>query len=592
MLLLVLALVAPPTQAKSWFFRPASTSATHLAGELEGVNGAHPRATPGASYATAWTSVATIKWAQISPGDTLFVCGLHDGGRVDGALNITRGQGSGVAGAPVTIDGRCVDEAGRADPGTLMAGKLVTQHELGSADKHGIFNFSYGSYAGKPASALRRLGQQPLGSGVQAGLGMSNMPDILEQSGGPGGRVVRLKHGDCDAKAGSSAGSPVDPERWAAGTACYTGIWTNRTTIYYKPSAGVAAATRRLVVYEYSLRTAAEVNGWPPLSLHYAEHVIVRNLTLQGPGWTVVSALGGHHVELVGNLIRWASFAGVSVGHVPLQDNGTNYLTIRDNVITQTATGVYLISMHTWQNTNHLYLGHNRFIDIDTENNYGNTDSHAIGIQGGSFNLIEHNVIDGAGGSGITFYQGPDNKDGQPPQDMHDNVVRYNLVTNIYTTHTNPSKPGAVNQRGIEICDSHYQSNGTSYNNSVYYNVIANVSGDGLRSKAHAPGPGHGAYSWRWLNNIVMDSGVGFSTINECIGPTEADCRKNEQVANNVFLRSKSAHHDGWDPTSRTSHRGDDWQHNLYFPDGPAMFCYGLCSNGMLPCRNCTPNSG
>ena len=31
----------------------------------------------------------------------------------------------------------------------------------------------------------------------------------------------------------------------------------------------------------------------------------------------------------------------------------------------------------------------------------------------------------GAGGSGITFYQGPDNKNGTPTQDMHDNVVRF-----------------------------------------------------------------------------------------------------------------------------------------------------------------------
>ena len=186
---------------------------------------------------------------------------------------------------------------------------------------------------------------------------------------------------------------------------------------------------------------------------------------------------------------------------------------------------------------------------------------------------------------GITFYQGPDNKDGQPPQDMHDNVVRYNLVANIYSTNTNHSL-GAVNQRGIEVCDSRYQSNGTSYNNSVYYNVVANVSGDGLRSKAHSPGAGHGEYSWRWLNNVVMDTGVGFSTINECIGPNGTDCRKNEQVANNVFLRSKAAHVDGW--AGRGSDRADDWQHNLFFPDGPAMFCFGLCSNGRLPCRNCT----
>ena len=595
LLLLLLSLVAPrQAQAKSWFFRPRS-AAVHLAHAGE----AGPR---GASYATAWTSVAAIEWERVSPGDTLFVCGLHDGGRADGALNITKGQGSGIEGAPVTIDGRCVDDAGRADPGTLMAGKLVTQRELGSADAHGIYTYSYDSPATTGESAAPPP-PTPLvaQAGTQAGTAhMSNQPDILERSESPDsdGGLVRLKHGDCDARSLSSAGAPVHPEQWAAGTACYTGIWTNRTTVYYKPSAGVTAAT--LVVWEYnrpSTRTA-EVNGWPPLTLHYAEHVIVRNLTLQGPAWEIVRAFGGHHIELVGNLIRWASFAGVSVGDVPFQesqwnytlgDTGTGHLTIKHNVITQTATGVYTISMHTWQNSNHLYVGHNRFIDIDTENNYGNGDTHAIACQGGSHQIIEHNVIDGAGGSGITFYQGPDNKDGQPPQEMHDNVIRYNLVMNIFTLNTNRSaKPGAGNQRGIEICDSHYQSNGTSYNNSVYYNVISNASGDGLRSKAHSSN-GHGEYQWRWLNNVVMDCGVGFSTISECVGPNETDCRKDEQVANNVFLRSKSAHTNGWHPTA---HPDDDWQHNLFYPDGPAMFCVGLCANGRLPCRNCTAFAG
>ena len=82
-------------------------------------------------------------------------------------------------------------------------------------------------------------------------------------------------------------------------------------------------------------------------------------------------------IEILGNTIRWASFTGVSVGDVPFQDNrwnytlgdtGTDFLTIKDNLITETATGAYTISMHTWQNADHLYIGHNRFIDIDTEN--------------------------------------------------------------------------------------------------------------------------------------------------------------------------------------------------------------------------------
>ena len=82
-------------------------------------------------------------------------------------------------------------------------------------------------------------------------------------------------------------------------------------------------------------------------------------------------------IEILGNTIRWASFTGVSVGDVPFQDSrwnytlgdtGTDFLTIKNNLITEAATGAYTISMHTWQNADHLYIGHNRFIDIDTEN--------------------------------------------------------------------------------------------------------------------------------------------------------------------------------------------------------------------------------
>ena len=86
---------------------------------------------------------------------------------------------------------------------------------------------------------------------------------------------------------------------------------------------------------------------------------------------------------------------------------------------------------------------------IIDDHRYGNGDTHAIGIQGGSWNVIEHNIIDGAGGSGITMYQGPDNRDGQPPQDMHDNTVRFNVVANVFTTKSDPSASGASNQRGI-----------------------------------------------------------------------------------------------------------------------------------------------
>ena len=59
-----------------------------------------------------------------------------------------------------------------------------------------------------------------------------------------------------------------------------------------------------------------------------------------------------------------------------------------------------------------------------------------------------------------------------------------------------------------------------------------------------------------------------------------------------MFLNSAVAHTDGWDqrsPTTRYPHLHDNWQTNVYYPDGPAMFCFGLCAwPGKLPCKNCT----
>lgn len=72
-------------------------------------------------------------------------------------------------------------------------------------------------------------------------------------------------------------------------------------------------------------------------------------------------------------------------------------------------------------------------------------------------------------------------------------------------------------------------------------------------------------------------------------------------MANNAFVDSGYAHHDGWGiakaaragsegkSTPRRSYLNNTWRNNLFWPDGPAMFCYGLCAwPGQLPCKNCT----
>jgi hypothetical protein len=170
---------------------------------------------------------------------------------------------------------------------------------------------------------------------------------------------------------------------------------------------------------------------------------------------------------------------------------------------------------------------------------------------------------------------------------MHDNVVRFNQVMNIknFDDANQPKNQHGIETGGGVMCPS------CSYNNSVSYNILINITHIGLRSKTLVPGPEHGKYAWRYLNNVVIRAGIGFSTAFMCRPIGEKTCYKPEHVANNVFLDSVFAHQDGWDPTTAMnySHRGDDWQTNSYWPDGPSMFCYGLCAwPGKPPCKNCT----
>jgi hypothetical protein len=46
--------------------------------------------------------------------------------------------------------------------------------------------------------------------------------------------------------------------------------------------------------------------------------------------------------------------------------------------------------------------------------------------------------------------------------------------------------------------------------------ILINVTHIGLRSKTLVPGSEHGLYQWRYLNNVVIGAGLGFSSAFEC----------------------------------------------------------------------------
>ena len=191
---------------------------------------------------------------------------------------------------------------------------------------------------------------------VGARLGMPNRPDVLERSladhSQDGHGMRRLRHGEC------SPAGPTNVSTWEPGTACYSGIWTllDRTTVYYmyhvyyKPS----RLKEQMVLYLFPFAMPSQLNGYPPLTFHNASHIIAQNLTVQGPAWSAVHLLGGHHLTVRSCTIRWAQFAGIAMGDVPNLDAtqesayylaprggpGAQNVTQADILITHTATGL------------------------------------------------------------------------------------------------------------------------------------------------------------------------------------------------------------------------------------------------------------
>ena len=97
---LVLGGVSSAAQAADWFWRPAS-GGPYGSGD-------------GRSHANAWHLSAGIRWQQMAPGDTLYICGLHNGGSADSAIEVGR---SGEPGKPLRIRGDCP-----GDPGSILGG--------------------------------------------------------------------------------------------------------------------------------------------------------------------------------------------------------------------------------------------------------------------------------------------------------------------------------------------------------------------------------------------------------------------------------------------------------------------------------------
>ena len=125
------------TSAAEWYVRPYDEAGYGVA--------------DGTSYETAFNGLhgGAIKWQGIGPGDTLHVCGLHDGGgyaylahRAAPPVMYVNGI-AGALGRPITVTGDCAD-----DPGTIFGASMKFVGGWAVHDEY--WNVYIGESVGRP----------------------------------------------------------------------------------------------------------------------------------------------------------------------------------------------------------------------------------------------------------------------------------------------------------------------------------------------------------------------------------------------------------------------------------------------------------
>ena len=319
--------------------------------------------------------------------------------------------------------------------------------------------------------------------------------------------------------------------------ACSTGVWSRNTTVFYKPSLP-ADASRTVFVWE----SDRVFNGLPALAVDNSSHVVVRGLRLLGPAWVLLQIDRSRHVTVESCQLQYAAYTGIAIGLKGL--GGLRSGIIHSNNITQTACGIYFVGPYTNTSSNYTVVRDNQLLDIDPSDHYGNSDTHAIGVQGGAHNIFTRNLIDGVGGSGITTYQCAvgaswGHPSAKPKQEMVNNTISFNRVKNVHSR--NPQR----NMRGIDVESNNDAAPDRCYGNRIIFNVIVNVTNVGLNLKPlDPPAP---ELSWLVANNLVLDAGVGIFTDQVlCGGCTNHTPRPPAQrVVNNLVAGSRIAHVSG-----------------------------------------------
>ena len=461
----------PPSPAATWYARPYNGSTGY--GTSDGTS--YENAFNGTHHFRAAANPLSIDWNRIAPGDTLYVCGFHDGGGFDyaehpGAAPHLRVNGSGTEGNRITVSGDCPD-----DPGTIFgSGANYTDGwELFDAGNN-IYSRPYSVFPDNLVSTDQAFERPESLAGLEG--------------------IVRLNRPE------NNDFASWDPGSYIKGM---------DDMLYYRPTSGSANDYTFYLGY---------VNG--NLLVIDVSHINIEKITLLSSnnnnwGGNLGIRENAHNITVDSVHARWGGRVSIGLGTFGFDGFVNENITIKNSIIRNARSGIYGIG----EFRNFQVIG-NQVYDYNQRLYYGEGDTHGIGIQGGYDGLVvEHNHVYNRGGEGILFYY-----DVALARGVRNGVIRYNHVHDI--KNFAPEFP--QNQRGIEFGSDQYgHVADTVYNNRIYYNYIHDIGNEALdpdNERFPAPGvrfPGIGirikallnsSYGSSWFvhDNVVENANLGF----------------------------------------------------------------------------------
>ncbi len=312
--------------SKDWFVLPE--------GEAQGSN-------DGTSYEDAWEGLHNVKWGVdgVSPGDNLYVCGLHVY-EIDTLHNVATQADIKVASGSsdnmrVTIRGDCPN----GDAGVVW-GAFLMGHDSWRDEGGGVWSIML------PGNAYPDWFFQDIGKSD------SKAYTVLKKQVSVGG--VRQHPGSH-----------------------FSESYKRKTKLYVSTVGNVNPAGRI-----YANRFGYE------FVLGKSSYITFKNLYFMNMKWNTKRGPAN---------ITWdhCYFAYGEHSLLAFYD-GSYGVQITNSVLTQASNGIYLISTTNNSPSNYLISG-NYIYDIGVREILQNSDAHAIGVQGGTGGVIEKNFIKNVG---------------------------------------------------------------------------------------------------------------------------------------------------------------------------------------------------